>query len=276
MDIFYINHIGERIDLDTDEIILQYQELYDYSWDVESKNERISRFCRKNATIPVTVGVTADTGEKYFDLLHRFFSITEKDVLSLKSGKLYLGNQYLSCFISGSIKEDAFMGILFQKKNLTIVTDHPFWIREHEHTFKKSDVKQTNNKRYAYRYSYRYANGLMNTAVINEHYADCNFKMVVYGPIADPLVYISGHPYLVNIILETGEYLEIDSAAETVTKVTVSGERINAFHNRSFEHSVFEPVHPGRQLIGWSGRFDFDITLYEERSEPKWESRAAV
>lgn len=274
MNICYENHVGERIDLDSGKVIMQYQELYDYSWDAETKNGKVSRFTRENATIPVTVAVTADTEEEYEHVLHEFFSITEKDIISVKQGKLYLGMQYLKCFISGSIKNDAFMGVPFQMKNLSLVTDYPFWVQEHPYSFKKEDAIQTVGKRYAYCYAYRYANGLMNTAVINDHYADCNFKMIIYGPIIDPMVYIGGHPYFVHIILEDREYLEIDSAAGTVVKVTAFGERVNAFNNRSFTDSVFEPVHPGRQMIGWSGLFDFDLTLYEERSEPKWGSKA--
>ena len=111
---------------------------------------------------------------------------------------------------------------------------------------------------------------LQNSRIVNDHYADSNFLLTIYGPIVDPVLYIGGHEYSVTIVLEEGEYLEIDSAAGTVVKVKVSGERVNAFHNRSFESSVFEPIHPGGQDIGWSGRFAFDLVIYEERSEPRW------
>ena len=94
--------------------------------------------------------------------------------------------------------------------------------------------------------------------------------MIIYGPVVNPQITVGVNTYLVNIVLEEGEYLEIDSAAGTVVKVKVSGERVNAFHNRSFENSVFEPIHPGGQDIGWSGRFAFDLVIYEERSEPRW------
>lgn len=270
MNIYYVNHLNEKLELNSENVILQYQELFDFSWDSGIVNGRIASFYRDNATIPITVAVTADTNEEYVEILNEFHSIISKDVVAMSLGKLYIGEQYLSCYISGDIKEDAFMGVPMQVKNLTVVTDHPFWIREHPYYFKKSQAKSTNNKRYAYRYAYRYANGLMNTAIVNDHYADCNFRLIAYGPIVDPLVYIGGHEYLVKIILEEGEYLEIDSAAETVVKVNAFGERINAFNNRNFASSVFEPIHPGRQDVGWSGRFDFDLIIYEERSEPKW------
>ncbi len=74
----------------------------------------------------------------------------------------------------------------------------------------------------------------------------------------------------VDAVLEAGEYLEIDSAAETVTKILTSGIKVNAFHYRSFENSVFRPIQVGRQEVFWDGKFDFDLILFEERSEPKW------
>ena len=32
----------------------------------------------------------------------------------------------------------------------------------------------------------------------------------------------------------------------------------------------FQKIAPGRQTIMWTGKFDFDIILYTERSEPTW------
>lgn len=270
MNIFYRNHLGEQVNLDSENIILQYQELFDYSWDAEMRNGKITRFYRDSITVPVTVAVTADTQEEYEEILATFYRITEVDVVDGSPGKLYLGEQYLKCYICASIKEDAFLGIEHQKKNLTIVSDHPYWVREHHYRFRKNETEPESSKRYANRYPYRYANGLTNSRIVNDHYADSNFLLTIYGPIVDPVLYIGGHEYSVKIVLEEGEYLEIDSTAGTVVKVKVSGERVNAFHYRSFENSVFEPIHPGGQDVGWSGRFAFDLVIYEERSEPRW------
>ena len=270
MNIYYLNHLNDKINLDSDNIILQYQELYNYSWDTETANNRIVSFLRDSATIPVTVTVTADTDEEYEEILNTFHNIVTRDILDVSPGRLYLADQYLTCYISGDIKSDAFMGVPIQVKNLTIVTDHPFWIREHPHLFKASEVTSTNNKRYPGRYAYRYANGLNNTKLVNPHYAESNFILRIYGPCVKPSVYIGGYEYHAEIILEAGEYLEIDSTEETVTKIMLSGIRVNSFHYRSFANSIFRPIPPGEQDISWDGSFDFDLILFEERSEPRW------
>ena len=97
--------------------------------------------------------------------------------------------------------------------------------------------------------------------------------MIIYGPVVNPMVTIGGVPHLVNIVLEAGEYLIIDSKTKTVIKVTQSGEQVNAYHNRQKQRAFFQKIAPGRQTIMWTGKFDFDIILYTERSEPTWKGR---
>ena len=273
MDVYYVNHLNERIDLDSENIILQYQELFDYSWDCETANNKISGFYRDSVTIPVTVTVTADTDQEYFEVLEEFYSVIAKDIESVEPGRLYLGNQYLECYISGDLKKDAFMGVPIQVKNLTIVTDRPLWVCENSYTFHSYVVSSSDNKRYAGRYPYRYANGLSNTYIQNPHFTDANFSLAIYGPVVNPQVSIGGQNYLVNIILEEGERLEIDSRTETITKIMATGERVNAFHNREKGKAFFRKIPPGRQPVSWAGGFDWDLMIYEERSEPKWSSQ---
>lgn len=270
MNIFYLNHLNKRLDLDSENIILQYQELFDYSWDVNTQNNRISSFTRENATIPITVTVTADTEDEYIDILHEFHSVIEEDIISCVPGRLYIGNQYLTCYISGDIKQDAFMGVPIQVKNLTVVTDAPFWVSESLFSFQSEGVLSSDNKRYPGAYPYRYANGLGSAYIVNPHYTDANFLLTIYGPVTNPMISIGGNAYLVNTILEAEERLEIDSREETVIKVMMFGERINAFHNRQKGRTFFKKIPPGRQVVSWPGNFNWDLIMYEERSEPKW------
>ena len=94
--------------------------------------------------------------------------------------------------------------------------------------------------------------------------------MVIYGPAVNPSVSIANHPYQVNITIEKGELLEIDSTKGTVYQITSKGQKISRFNERQKEPSVFEKIPPGGSLISWNGDFDLDVILYEERSEPRW------
>lgn len=61
-----------------------------------------------------------------------------------------------------------------------------------------------------------------------------------------------------------GEYLEVDSAANTIMKAMNTGLRVNCFHNWDKENNVFRKISPEKLNIDWSGKFDFDLILYEE------------
>ena len=55
-----------------------------------------------------------------------------------------------------------------------------------------------------------------------------------------------------------------------VTKHLSNGTVRNIFAKREKKSSVFEKIPPGELLVSWSGDFGFDVTVYKERSVPKW------
>lgn len=272
MRIYYKSGADEReISLDQPPYWMQTGDFLNHSWDYVLSGKRIKKLEKTVQEKEFTITIFGRTKNEYDANINFLYEIFEQDVLENVPGKLYFGEYYLSCFIYASEKEEWESGCDSMDDTLSLIETYPFWVKEHPYTFKASEITSTNNKRYAGRYAYRYANGLNNTEIVNDHYAECNFKMRIYGPCTKPSVYIGGHEYHVDIILQEGEYLEIDSAAETVAKVMTSGIRVNAFNNRSFINSVFRPIQTGRQVIFWNGKFDFDLVLYEERSTPKWQ-----
>ena len=73
------------------------------------------------------------------------------------------------------------------------------------------------------------------------------------------------------ITLEAGQHLFIDSRDKTVKRVFSDGAVLNEFDNRRRgRKSVFEPIAPGMNAVTWNNAFGFDLTLFIERSEPKW------
>lgn len=269
MDIYYVNCQGVRLDLLSPPYMLQTGDIFDYSWNY-SKSTRITGFSKDIKEKKLLLSILNYGKEEYYEAIDKFAATVEIDILNKQNGRLFVGESYLRCYVIASSKSDWEDDIELLDNQITIVTDHPFWIRETPYYFKAAEITSTNNKRYAGRYAYRYANGLNNTYISNDHYAEVNFRIVIYGPCVKPSVYIGGHEYHVDITLESGEYLEIDSAAEIVTKYMVSGIRVNAFNNRSFQNNIFRPIQPGQQDISWDGSFDFDLILFEERSEPRW------
>ena len=97
---------------------------------------------------------------------------------------------------------------------------------------------------------------------------ESDFRIIVYGPVVNPRIQINGHPYQVNDTLLVGEYMVIDSRNNTITKYTGS-QAINLFDFRDKAYSVFQPIPGGTLRLNWTGLFGFDLTLFEERSEPR-------
>ena len=269
MNIEYVNSSNKKVDLNSEPYKMLISDLLDYDWEMVESGNKIAGFKKGISKRSIDIDVIGTKGKSSRKLANDLTDIFEEDVQRGIPGKLFVGEYYLTCYIVSCEKTNWTTDVILSCE-YGVVTDHPYWVREHRYSFRKNETDPEGAKRYANRYPYRYANGLINSRIVNDHYADSNFLLTIYGPIVDPVLYIGGHEYSVKIVLEEGEYLEIDSAAGTVVKVKASGERVNAFHNRSFEISVFEPIHPGGQDIGWSGRFAFDLVIFEERSVARW------
>ncbi len=268
--IYYKSHTGNVLNLVEEPYRMQTADLFDYSWEPYTESGYITAFEKAAAKKNAVLTIQADTPEEYGRAVNEFFETVELDVLNMTPGRLYIGEQYMSCYITASDKTEWEYGIPQMDVEISIVTDYPYWITEKAYAFHMSNAVSTNNKRYRYRYAYRYANGLTSTYVENRHFYDVNFLMRIYGPCVNPMVVIDGAPYLVYIILAQGEYLEIDSRAGTVTKTMVTGKKENCFHSRDKEGDVFRKITHGMKSLNWSGRFNFDLIFYEERGEPKW------
>lgn len=194
----------------------------------------------------------------------------ETDVLLERPGRIYFGDYYIDGFVTSSETKTSDIAVYYSQNKVKLYCPRPIWTKENPYTFYSYGASSSDNKRYPGRYPFRYANGMNNTHVQNPHFTDANFTLVIYGPVVNPQVIIGDKSYLVNIVLEQGERLEIDSRTRTVTKISKNGEQVNAFHNREKGKKFFKKIPPGRQKVVWSGKFDWDLVIYEERSEPRW------
>ena len=139
--------------------------------------------------------------------------------------------------------------------------------RSHKNTYAKEKSAGT------YDYNYDYTMPYGGDVIWNvDHYAQCEFLMTVFGPCVDPRVVINGHPYQVYVTLDENEYLQIDSRpnANTVVKYAANGIQQDVYDMRAKQESVFEPITAGNVRVVWPGDFGFDLTLFCERSEPRW------
>lgn len=269
-DIFYENNQKERISFVEWPYMITGGNLFDGKYDEIEKDGRILGFKREITDKKLNIDINA-VDLDFQEAVNKLAEVTERDIVDQIPGRLYVGNSYMKCWIVGTEKDRWVNGVGGISNELTIRSDYPFWITETEYAFKVQNITSSSNKKYPLKYPFRYANGMDNAYVINPNFTDSNFILRVYGPVVNPQVNIGGHAYIVNTILEIGEYLEINSMNGTVVKTMMNGMKVNIFHARAKgAKSVFKKISAGRQEITWPGTFNFDLIVYEERSEPKW------
>ena len=269
----YKNHLGEVLSFGENGIFVNYNDLHDYEWDAISNNNKISGFSKGivERTIPIVIACL--TEEEGLETRNKLHEICEKDVLALKYGRLIIGDFYLKCYVKASKKSEFLINKKYMQVDLVITTDTPSWIAESTTMFRKAtEEKELDGEwlDYPHDYEFDYASELNSKQLLNQNFIGSEFRMIIYGGCKNPSINIGGHIYQVNAELSEGEYLTIDSIAKSIVLTKYNGEQVNKFNERNRASYIFEKIPPGEHAVVWEGSFGFDITLLEERSEPKW------
>lgn len=265
----YKNHVNEVFEFGKDGIFVDMNDLHDYEWTVTKRGNRIASLQRSvsNRKLPVTI--ICDTEEKGILARNKMLEVMEKDVLAMQHGQIILGDYYFRCFVTKSQKKDYLTTKRMMKATLTLSTDFPYWVKETIYSFRDTgagNAGQNLDMKFDFPYDFYSGSAEMN----NTGFVGSNFRMVIYGACKNPSVYINGHLYQVNCDVGEGEYLTIDSVAKKVLLTYVDGAITNVFNLRNKDHYIFEKIEPGTNHVIVSGDYGVDITLLEERSEPKW------
>lgn len=270
--ITYKNHLNEVFEFGKNGIFADENELRNYEWTVQKKGNRISalEYAVQRRKLPIVI--ICSTEAEGIAARNRLFEVAEKDALALKYGQIIIGDYYFRCFITKSQKKEYLKTKRFLTLTLTLTTDRPYWIKETAYSFLPQVATYAAGKisDYPMNYPMDYHTEAASTELLNGGFVDTNFRMVIYGPASNPVVYIGGHAYRVNCEIEQAEYLTIDSAAKTIVLTAVDGATTNQFNLRDRASYVFRKIPPGSNEVSWDGSFGFDIILLEERSEPKW------
>lgn len=232
---------------------------------------RISGFSREAAvyTTQLIFDGPLDERKTLIEDLHEDF---ELDVRNMTPGRVTWGDYYIDCYVTASSTQPDINNV-WTDNDVSFYCPHPFWTRELTKQFIIHDEEQQDSGflEYAFDFDYDYFYGQSGADIwITRVPFKSDFKLTIYGPVADPRVVVNGHPYQVFDTLEPGEYIVIDSRNNKVTKYLTSGTTSNIFDKRNKAESVFEQMPAGNLTVNWTGTFGFDITLFEERSEPRW------
>lgn len=270
----YIASSGNVYNLKSDGIRTKTANYHKWNWGVNGTTlqfgMRVSDFKRDPATYETRIILNGsyEQRKRILDALHDDF---ELDVRSMKMGRIVWGDYYIDCYITmSSTFPDANM--VWTDNDMTIYCPYPFWLRQETRQFFPQEAPEGSEfLDYPFDYAYDYFYGSPGFGRwVRDFPWGCEFKMTIYGPTANPQVMINGYPYKIYDTLEESDYVVLDSTNHTVTKYLANGTVQNIFDLRNKVQSVFEQIPAGTLDMNWNGTFGFDLTLYEERSEPRW------
>lgn len=276
----YVNHLGETLTAGEDnKLYVNENDLRDYTWDTVTKGEKISGFEKKitSKSVPLRV-IGADYDEKN-DILNNLFQVGEKDVLATQYGRIYIGDYYLKCYISGSKKSNYLKKALrYAEDEIQITTDYPWWTKEIQYSYTPMNdsggdypiITTKRNLDYNFDYNIDYSSSDGAKTIFNSSIVPSNFMIRMYGGAVNPYVKVNNHIYQIYDTLYDNEYVEINSATKKVIKKKFDDTTESAYSKRNRDYYIFEKIASGYNQVLWDGTFSFDLIIYDERSEPLW------
>lgn len=273
MIIRYVNSEGVEVILNKEPYKVLVSDLTDYdNVEIES-NGKIAGFVKEITERKLNIDIISSSKETTQELCNKLNAVFEKDIYNDVAGKIYINDYYMRCFIKSCKKSKRGNGVI-RSYEYTLITDYPFWIKETTYQYLPEPpeaVKYTDLETGIMfpEFPFDFAPVRGEKILENPSFADSNFIMIIYGFAESPQVSIAGHPYRVETTVYEGERLIIDSKKGTVKKIGRLGEVVDCYNARQKDYSVFQKIPPGLNVFQWSGGFGIDITLFDERSEPK-------
>ena len=273
MIIRHVNSEGVEVILNKEPYKVLVSDLTDYdNVEIES-NGKIAGFVKEITERKLNIDIISSSKETTQELCNKLNAVFEKDIYNDVAGKIYINDYYMRCFIKSCKKSKRGNGVI-RSYEYTLITDYPFWIKETTYQYLAEPpeaVKYTDLETgiMFLEFPFDFAPVRGEKILGNQSFTDSNFIMTIYGFVESPQVSIAGHPYRVETTVYEGERLVIDSKKGTVKKIGRLGEVVDCYNARQKDYSVFQKIPPGLNVFQWSGGFGIDITLFDERSEPK-------
>lgn len=275
MNLYYENHLGERIYFYRSPYVLTEHDLFNWVMSYSTVNNKTSGYrfngVEKNITIRILPKAqTREAREAMFaELVDRLVEVVSAD--NEIPGKFCTDTgEYLTCKFVSSKKTEWNI-----PRDVTITcgirVDNPVWHHSDKYHVEFEDVTTYEYLDYPYGYKYDYKAILPGyTTVINGSTEPCDYILTIHGPVVNPKIVINGISVGAYVSLGSAQDLVINTSDKTVKKIY--GNIVeNQFNNRyKGDVSMFTKLPVGVVSMLWSGQFNFDLEVVEERREPAW------
>lgn len=261
----YTNHYGEILLFGENGLFINESDLHDYEWEYDVVNKKVVNF--NNSIRKPKIEVFA-TGENRNEIANRLFEVINKDVLENEPGYITIGDYYLEGYFVSKENAKYSSGKII-KMTLTFVATNR-WMKKTKYEYMPEESITEGDLDYPHDYPHDYKMHRSTRPLINDGYMPCDFEIVFYGPQETPTIIINGHVYQVYTTLQANEYLVVNSLDKKIYKVLNDGTRENVFNRRNKDSYIFEKIAVGKTTVIRDTDARLDITLIEQRSEPKW------
>lgn len=219
-------------------------------------------------SVQIILGGPESSRKAFLNAFHRAL---EYDLANNTPGTLSCGEWHIDAFgISSATTPNS-----TNSKTLNTVNFYcpsPFWLKTDSIIIAETTTSEDpTGLDFPFDFPFDFTASLSRTDNFNiESLIPSDFIMRIYGPIANPTIKINGYLYGVDIEIESGGYVEIDSAKRTVFKYDRTGTKINVFFARRKDTSVFEPIPGGSISVVRNGTYRVEIDVQRKRDEPEW------
>jgi len=282
MDFYYINSNGRKIDLTKPPYIGEISnDLINYKWTYSTQGQavqRIVQFDKSMVSKKFHVLISGDDEDDYYGNLEKFLQLTDVDINNIKKGRLYIDEYFLEGYIISSIKPKKYLNTNKTLIECTLICERGNWQKEKHFVIRRNGDIEGNEGytgygiRYPYDYPYDYSAPFGNDYIVNEAYLDTDFELTFYGASNDVQVEIGGNVYgFTDIALSSDEYIKVNSKNKTCLLYRTNGAIENVFKYRFKDSYIYEKIKGGGNRVDITENTpDIDLTLFYERSEPKW------
>lgn len=276
MEIYYLSASGERLYLNRPPYYIKESELFDFNWSLSVAQKplgdggRVLSRRRASNERKIRLYVYADNDADMAKAVNDLHRITDADTYALTHGRLYVGNEYLTCFVTASKKELDSDWRDCMCVTLTVMPDVPCWQMERCFSFSSAAEEDTGGAKYPFRYPKRYSVSSKTTVIVNDHYAESPMVIKLYGPCEDPRFSVNGVLMGLDVTLTEGQYAIIDQREKTIVLVSDTGEKTNIFDSRLKNGNIFTYAPAGPSVLECDDGLGMDVTVIRQRSEPEW------
>lgn len=253
----YINHLGETLDLRSNNIMSSYFALKDFT--LSMTNSKLTGE-EKNVSLPM-VCRTKEIANELVDVL-------EKDSINNVYGKFYINDWYINVMYRGIKIIGEYNGRI--KLEISLFAEDTIFTKETTYILTPTSSSTSSGLNFPFNFPFTFgADRLAASSIRNTELLDADFILKINKPVSEVNVTIGKNSYFIDAPIYDGETFILNTAEKEVYKETPQGitSMLGAADDTGY---IFNTISNGDHSVVWAGNFPLYLTLLEHRRTPKW------